>query len=267
MSELKFESRANVLVVYDFPENLLLIKGILKKLDVNLIFAKSGEEALSKIKDKEIALALFDIHMSVIDGVKLAEEIQKVSAEQIPIIIFITAYLKDEVELDTYYKTGVVDFIHKPFRKNILLGKVEVFLELYQQRQKIKEQKNEIQNHVNELEIVNQSLNKRLDYESILSQISEMAVTVHDIVQFSSAVLSLIGETLNLCRTYFFEYLEATNTLKNTQVWCKKGISPNKEFFKGISATLLSFAIEVLKRDKIFNYSNIESTPRSDLYF
>jgi signal transduction histidine kinase len=268
MSELKFESRANVLVVYDFPENLLLIKGILKKLDVNLIFAESGKEALSKIKDKEIALALFDIHMSVIDGVKLAEEIQKVSAERIPIIIFITAYLKDEVELDTYYKTGVVDFIHKPFRKNILLGKVEVFLELYQQRQKIKEQKNEIQNHVNELEIVNQSLNKRLDYESILSQISEMAVTVHDIGQFSSAVLSLIGETLNLCRTYFFEYLEATNTLKNTQVWCKKGISPNKEFFKGISATLLSFAIEVLKRDKIFNYSNIEDIPdKSTLEF
>jgi signal transduction histidine kinase len=111
-------------------------------------------------------------------------------------------------------------------------------------------------------------LNKRLAYESILSEISEMAVTVHDIGQFSTAVLSLIGETLNLCRTYIFEYSETTNTIRNIQVWCKKGISPNKEFLKGISSTLVSFLMDILKRDKIFNYSNIEDIPdKSTLEF
>ena len=217
MSKLKLKSRANVLVVDDCRENLSLIREILKKQDVHLIFAESGSEALSKIKGKEIALALIDIHMSVMDGVELTKKIQKISAERIP-IIFITAYLKDEVELENYYKIGVVDFIHKPFRKNILLSKVEVFLELNRQKQKIKEQKNEIQSQVNELEIVNLSLNKRLAYESILSEISEMAVTMHDMGQFSTAVLSLIGETLNLCRTYIFEYSDATDTIRNTQV-------------------------------------------------
>ncbi|MBK6285173.1 MAG: response regulator [Draconibacterium sp.] len=101
------------------------------------------------------------------DGEKLADEIQKISAERIP-IIFITAYLKDEIELENYYKIGAVDFIHKPFRKNIFLSKVEFFLELYWQKQQIKAQKNEIQNHLNKLKGVNLSLNKRLAYESIL---------------------------------------------------------------------------------------------------
>jgi len=260
MSKLKLKSRANVLVVDNCRENLLLIEAILKNLDVNLIFAQSGKEALSKIKDKEIALAMLDIYMPLMDGVKLAKKIQKLSAERIP-IIFITAYLKDEVELENYYKIGAVDFIQKPFRKNILLSKVEVFLELFQQRQKIKEQNNEIQNQVNELEKVNQSLNKRLAYESILSKISEMAVTVNDMGQFSKSVLSLIGETLNLCRTYIFEYSDAANTIRNTQVWCKQGVPSNKEFIKGISCTLVSFLMEILKGDNIFNFSNIEDIP------
>ena len=263
MSKLKLKSRANVLVVDNCRENLFLIAEILKKHDVNLIFAESGKEALSKIKDKEIALALIDFYMSVMDGVELAKKIQKISAERIP-IIFIAAYLKDEFELENYYKIGVVDFIHIPFRKNILLGKVEVFIELNRQKQKIKEQKNEIQNHVNELEIVNQSLNKRLAYESILSKISEMAVTMHDMGQFSTAVLSLIGETLNLCRTYIFEYIHTTNTIRNTHVWSKKGVPSNKEFLQGVSGTLMSFLIETLKMKKIFNFSNIENIPDKD---
>ncbi len=260
MNKLKSESKANVLVVDDVRENLRLIEVVLKKLDLNLIAVQSGSEALLKIRDKEIALALIDIHMPMMDGVELAKKIQEISIERIP-IIFITAYLKDEIELEKYYNTGAVDFIQKPFRKNILLSKVEVFLELYQQKQQIKEQKNEIQNQVNELEEINKALNKRLAYESILSEISEMAVTVIDMVQFSSAVLSVIGGSLNLCRTYIFEYSDGSNTIKNTNVWCRMGVPSNKDFLQGVSCTPISSLMETLKSEKIFNYSNIEVIP------
>jgi signal transduction histidine kinase len=260
MNKLKSGLKANVLVVDDIRENLLLIKAILKKLEVNLILAESGKEALAKIVDMDIALALLDIRMPLMDGVKLAEKIQSISTERIP-IIFITAYLKDEIELENYYKMGAVDFINKPFRKNILLGKVEVFLELYRQKQQIKKQKNEIQNHVNELEEINKSLNKRLTYESVLSEISEMAVAVQDMEQFSSAVLSVIGESLDLSRTYIFKYSETLNTVRNTHVWCKKGVPFNKEFLQGVSCDLIPGLMEILKSDEIFSFSNIDDIP------
>ncbi|MCA1761000.1 MAG: response regulator, partial [Bacteroidales bacterium] len=260
MNKIKSDLKANVLVVDDIRDNLLFMGAILEELSVNLIFAQSGIEALSKIKDKEIALALLDIHMPLMDGLELAEKIQSSSAGSIP-IIFITAYYKDEIELENYYKTGVVDFIYKPFKKNILLSKVKVFLELFRQKQQIKEQKDEIQNHLNELKDVNQSLNKRLAYEHILSEISEMAVSVNDMGQFSSAVLSIIGESLDLCRTYIFEYSDVTNTIGNTQVWCKKGVPSNKEFLQEISGTSMAFLMGILKLEKIFNFSNIENIP------
>ncbi len=260
MNKLKADLKPNVLVVDDILENLLLIEAILKNLEINLILAQSGHEALLKIKDKEIALAMLDIHMPQMDGVKLAEKMQSKRVERIP-IIFITAYFKDEIELENYYKMGAVDFIHKPFRKNILLSKVEVFLELYRQKQQIKEQKDEIQNHLNKLKGVNLSLNKRLAYESVLFDISEKAVSVKDMGQFSSAVLAVIGESLNLCRTYIFEFSDATNTIRNTQVWCRKGVPANKDFLQEIPVTLMSFLMGILKMDKIFNFSNIENIP------
>jgi signal transduction histidine kinase/CheY-like chemotaxis protein len=260
MINQKLELKANVLVVDDIRDNLRLIEVVLKKLGVNLIIAESGNEALLKIKNKEIALAILDIHMPIMDGAKLAEKIQANCAVRIP-IIFITAYLKDEIELENYYKMGAVDFIHKPFRKNILLSKVEVFLELYKQKQQIERQKNEIQNQINELEKINHSLNKRLSYESILSKISEMAVNVDDMEQFSSAVLTVIGKSLDLCRTYIFEYSDLTNTARNTNVWYKKGFPSNKDFLQGVSCTPISFLMETLKSDKIFNFSNINDIP------
>ena len=260
MNKLKADLNPNVLVVDDILENLLLIEAILKNLEINLIHAQSGHEALIKIKDKEIALAILDIHMPQMDGVKLAEKMQSKRVERIP-IIFITAFLKDEIELENYYKMGAVDFLQKPFRKNILLSKVEVFLELYRQKQQIKKQKDEIQNHLNKLKGVNLSLNKRLAYESVLFDISEKAVSVKDMGQFSSAVLAVIGESLNLCRTYIFEFSDATNTIRNTQVWCRKGVSFNKEFLQDIPVSLMSFLMGILKMDKIFNFSNIENIP------
>ena len=260
MNNLEMDLKANVLIVDDVPDNLVLIEIILKKLDVNLIFANSGIEALSKTKDKEIALALLDIYMPEMDGVTLAGKIQSNRKEKIP-IIFITAFLKDEIEQATYYKTGIVDFIQKPFNNTVLLSKVEVFLELYRQKQQIKEQKNAIENHVNELEEINHSLNQRLLYESLLSDISGMAVSMDNMDQLFSSVLSVIGENLDLCRTYFFEYLHETYTIRNTHVWCKKGLHPDKGLSKEMSCNHFPYLIETLKSKKIVNVSNIEEIP------
>jgi len=79
-------AKPNILVADDEVTNLHLLKTILKALDVNLIVAKSGLEALSKIQDQEIALALLDICMPGMDGVELVKIIQNdKSREKVPI--------------------------------------------------------------------------------------------------------------------------------------------------------------------------------------
>jgi len=139
MNNMKPEVKPNVLIVDDAEASLYFLETVLKKLDANLILAQSGLEALSKIEDQEIAIALLDIHMPVMDGVELAEIIQNDKSREKVSIIFITEQTKDELELVKFYESGTVDFILKPFLNNILLNKVKIFLELYRQKQQILE--------------------------------------------------------------------------------------------------------------------------------
>src|SRR5215468_10704034 len=53
--------KANILVVDDLPEKLLVLETILEGLGQNLVFVRSGEEALRQILDKEFAVILLDV--------------------------------------------------------------------------------------------------------------------------------------------------------------------------------------------------------------
>lgn len=250
-------NRANILVVDDLEDNLLLIKVILDKLDVNLILAKSGPEALAKIKDKELALVLLDVHMPIMSGVDLAKIIQNdKNREKLP-IIFITAHTKDEIELEKYYQSGAIDFIQKPFRKNILLCKARVFLDLYWQKKQIERQKLNIQEKVTHLEELNQSLNKQLIYENLLSKVSEMAVSEIDLDDFISSVLVLIGRNLGLCRSYVYKYNCDTNTISLTHEW----LNNNEYLLKGkvqkFNCSEFPMWVESLKRGESYTYSGV----------
>lgn len=133
------KKRPNILVVDDDISAVAYIEVILKHLDVNIITATSAREAMQRVKGKEIALALLDIMMPEVGGVELATILQdEISRDFFP-IIFISGYSKDEYEIERCYTSGSIDFILKPFNKNILIKKVSILLEMHIQKRKIKE--------------------------------------------------------------------------------------------------------------------------------
>jgi len=115
-------NQTNILIVDDLQSNLILLEKILQPTGCNLIMAKSGDEALQKIANHDIALALIDIHMPEMNGFDLAELVQKKAGSKLIPIIFITAHTSDQSEIEKYFSKGVVDFIAKPFNYHILLS-------------------------------------------------------------------------------------------------------------------------------------------------
>jgi CheY-like chemotaxis protein len=117
MNNMKPEIKPNILIVDDDPTSLFILETILKEIDVVIIRALSGPEALSKIEDQEIALTLIDVNMPDMSGIELAEIIQNdKTREKVP-IIFITSHAKGDLELEKCYESGAVDFILKPVVK------------------------------------------------------------------------------------------------------------------------------------------------------
>jgi signal transduction histidine kinase len=129
----------NILLVDDRPENLLYLKAVLKNVEANLIVAETGTGALQATDGIELSLAILDIMMPGMDGYELAQELNAQRQEQKVPIIFVTAISMSEQNTLEGYHLGAVDYIFKPINNFILLSKVNVFLELFRQKQLLKE--------------------------------------------------------------------------------------------------------------------------------
>src|SRR5258708_6501862 len=133
-------SRAAILVVDDHPANLVALEAVLEPLGPELGKCSPGEEALRHVLTRDFALILLDVQMPGLDGFKTAQLIkERQRSREIP-IIFITALSRDSTHVFRGYSHGAVDYLLKPFDPDILRSKISVFVQLFLQKAKIKEQ-------------------------------------------------------------------------------------------------------------------------------
>jgi signal transduction histidine kinase len=136
------EDRANILVVDDLPEKLLIYRVILEDLGQNLVFAHSGEEALKLVLQHDFAVILLDVNMPGMDGIETAAMIRKRRKSENTPIIFLTAYA-DDLHVAEGYKSGAVDFLLTPVMPEVLRAKVRVFVEMSRMRRQAARQAEE----------------------------------------------------------------------------------------------------------------------------
>lgn len=126
---------ASVLLVDDNRANLLALRTVLADLDLNLVEASSGEEALARLREQDFAVVLLDVVMPGINGFETATLMRQDEASRHTPIIFVTASDLDRGELDEGYALGAVDFLVKPLSTVAVKAKVAGFVDLYQQKQ------------------------------------------------------------------------------------------------------------------------------------
>ncbi len=125
---LKPPARAEktVLIVEDGEINFLLAKEYLSGLEVNILHATNGSEAVDMcLAQPEIDLVLMDIKMPVMDGFE-ATRLIKDKRPHLPIIAQ-TAYALFG-DRDKAINEGCDDYIAKPFKKDDLLAKISQYL-------------------------------------------------------------------------------------------------------------------------------------------
>ena len=129
----------SVLLVDDMPANLLALRAVLTPLDVRLVEASSGEEALSHLAHETFAVALLDVQMPTMDGFELARRLRaSPEGRELP-IIFLTAIHRDEDYARRGYASGAADYITKPFDVDVLRARVRAFVDLFHQRERLRE--------------------------------------------------------------------------------------------------------------------------------
>lgn len=118
------DNAKSVLIAEDDDNNFFLMKELLSDLNLNIIRASNGVEAVDAFKKgQKIDLVLMDIKMPLMDGYEATKQIRKKSPDVA--ILAQTAYADDEVKA---IESGCSGFISKPFVKDRFLSLVKEYL-------------------------------------------------------------------------------------------------------------------------------------------
>ncbi|MDM8535563.1 hybrid sensor histidine kinase/response regulator [Desulfobacterales bacterium HSG17] len=136
---------SKLLIVDDVPEILHTFERLLKlEMDVEIIIAASGKEAMKTFLHHDFALIILDVKMPEMSGFELAEILRSNDdTKHIP-IIFVTGIYKEDDFIFKGYKTGAVDYLIKPFNTEHLISKVRVFVQLDQRKKEIEEKNRQL---------------------------------------------------------------------------------------------------------------------------
>lgn len=178
----------SILVVDDRPENLYAMKAILRKLEADIVCVTSGGEALGILLEKDFCLAIVDVQMPEMDGYELVELIRSSANTAALPIIFVSAIYSDEYNFRKGYDAGAVDFLSKPVNPEILLSKVRVFIQLWQQ-------KLELQNLINRLQDWNSYLERTVRERTDTLKSANAALTGQ--VRFQNDLLTAAAGALD----------------------------------------------------------------------
>src|SRR4051812_37595411 len=128
------EAGASILVVDDYPANLIALTAVLDPLGQEVVPAGSGEEALQQLATRDFAVVVLDVKMPDLSGLEVARRVRR-PARNAPVpIIFLPALDGDTAAILDGYSAGAVDYVRKPFEPDILRSKIATFVELHGRR-------------------------------------------------------------------------------------------------------------------------------------
>ncbi|PCM49789.1 two-component system response regulator [Pseudomonas fluorescens] len=123
------EGSSVLLIVDDYPENLISMRALLQHQDWHVMTAASGFEALNLLLEHDVDLVLLDVQMPGMDGFEVARLMRGSQRTRLTPIIFLTANEQSQDAVIKGYASGAVDYLFKPFDPQILKPKVQALLE------------------------------------------------------------------------------------------------------------------------------------------
>lgn len=152
------DNKPKILLVDDKIENLVALETVLKDLDLELIKATNGNDALKETLHHDFALALLDIQMPEMDGYELAEILREEEKTAHLPFIFISGIYTDQFHVFQGYEKGAISFITKPFQPEILINNVKHFILVHQHEATLKKLNEDLKEKNEELNFLNKEL-------------------------------------------------------------------------------------------------------------
>lgn len=148
-----------LLIVDDNPENLRVLRDMLSKEGYAVRAAKTGNQAISSIKESEPALVLLDVHLPEMNGFEVCGQIKSDPEYKNLPIIFLSA-LDDSFNKLKGFEAGAVDYMTKPFDIEEVKVRVSTHLKLRESLIELEVLKSELAKKNEEIEKLRRQTNQ-----------------------------------------------------------------------------------------------------------
>ena len=186
-----------ILIVDDKAENLFALRQILSETKAEIIEAPKGNDALIASLNHEFAVAILDVQMPEMSGYELAECLRKDKKTRHLPLIFLSAVFSDEYHIFKGYEVGAVDFIAKPFDPRILIGKVNIFLQLDRQRDLLRNARDEL-----ELRVLERTAELQIAYSAQEQHSAQLKAMNQELQEFAFIASHDLQEPLRKIQTF-----------------------------------------------------------------
>ncbi len=193
----------NLLIVDDSKLNRVLASSLVERnhIDLNVLFAESGEEALEIIDSNNIDIVLLDIIMPGMGGIETLKQIKGVpSRSEIKVLMYSTVSEKDYFK--KCFELGATDFIHKPIEEVEYLSRLKSSI----RQKKLENETKEYIKEIKEQKIKISDANIQLMQQEKMAGIGQLAAGVaHEI----NNPLGFIASNFAVLRDYVGKFCEA----------------------------------------------------------
>jgi DNA-binding NtrC family response regulator len=140
-------TQEKILIIDDNPANIRLLSDALERQGHEILAASDGDSGLRIAGLAKPALILLDLMMPLVDGMATCQNLKtNDTTREIP-VIFITAR-HDMESVVSGFRTGAVDYIHKPFHVEEVLSRVETHLQIGRLTRELRARNEELEREI-----------------------------------------------------------------------------------------------------------------------
>ncbi len=209
-----------VLVADDLRENRDVLVKLLEGVGFHTREARDGKEAIEKLREYDMPVALIDLRMPVMNGMEAAREIRKDPTLKDKVLIAVSAsVLSDKAGAR---EAGFDDFIGKPFRASEVFDKIKRHLKV---RYTVAAQESPADSERKRVKAGDQKLPpevarevaRRVQEAVQLGDVSELTAVATELIQRNDLTSPYGEEIARLARAFDFEGLsQLASTLAET---------------------------------------------------
>jgi diguanylate cyclase (GGDEF)-like protein/PAS domain S-box-containing protein len=118
-----------ILLVNDDPSALFALRTVLSDLEVDIVSAASGEQALLRLLKQDFCVILMDVQMAGLDGFETARLVRSRPRSRDTPIVFLTSHRASDLDRTLGYEVGASDYVFMPVPPEVLKAKVQVYID------------------------------------------------------------------------------------------------------------------------------------------